>query len=105
VEPLRHSFATLLLLSFAAIACAQQKNQPITLQFADAAMKRWPDGHIGGKDSVVSRGFEPGIVLAGFEAVWEATKDPRYLTYIKNTVDQWSNRMDRSRRMMRMPTP
>jgi unsaturated rhamnogalacturonyl hydrolase len=70
-------------------AGAQQKVLPVTLQVADVTIKRWPEGHIGARNEQPLWGFEPGIVLAGMSAVWEATKDPRYLTFIKQTVDQW----------------
>ncbi len=56
---------------------------------ANAAMARWPDGHIGPKNASVSWGFEPGIVLAGFNAAFAATGDQRYLDYIRHAVDQF----------------
>lgn len=79
----------MLMLSLTVGVPAQQKLRPITLQLADDAMKRWPQGHIAnGKTSSVW-GFEPGIVLSGMSAIWQATGDQHYLTYIKQAVDQW----------------
>jgi aspartyl-tRNA(Asn)/glutamyl-tRNA(Gln) amidotransferase subunit A len=94
----------LMLCSFARAALGQQNSRQIgqrienrkientgslSVRVADAAMARWPDGHIGAKDSAVSWGFEPGIVLAGFSATLGATGDKRYLDYIQHAVDQF----------------
>jgi unsaturated rhamnogalacturonyl hydrolase len=66
---------------------AQQKT--LAVRVADGGMERWQNGHIGAKTAAVSWGFEPGIVLAGYNAVWSATRDPRYLNYIQRAVDQF----------------
>lgn len=68
---------------------AQQKLRPITLRVADAAMERWPEGHIADKNALPVWGFEPGIVLSGMSALFQASGDRRYLVYIKQAVDQW----------------
>ena len=52
-------------------------------------MERWPNGHIGPANAAVSWGFEPGIVLAGIDAVWSATHDERCFEYIQRSVDQF----------------
>src|SRR5215469_7723153 len=52
-------------------------------------MDRWPMGHIADKNGSPVWGFEPGIVLSGMSAVWQATGDQRYLSYIRQAVDQW----------------
>jgi aspartyl-tRNA(Asn)/glutamyl-tRNA(Gln) amidotransferase subunit A len=85
--------------AFTPIALGQQNPQQggpqienqgsLSVRVADAAMARWPDGHIGPKDTSVSWGFEPGIVLAGFSATLGATSDKRYLNYIQHAVDQF----------------
>jgi len=86
---LRARFSSLLVLSLIVTASAQQKLRPITLRVADAAMDRWPMGHIADKNGSPVWGFEPGIVLSGMSAVWQATGDQRYLSYIRQAVDQW----------------
>lgn len=86
---MRRSFASLLVLLLTIGVYARQNTRPVTLQVADATVERWAGEHIGGKNTTAAWGFEPGIVLAGMGAVWETTKDPRYLTYIKQAVDQW----------------
>lgn len=86
---MRTSFASFLFALLAVSLYAQNKIRPVTLQISDAAMKRWPEGHFGEKAGAAAWGFEPGIVLAGMDAVWQATRDPRYFTYIKRALDQW----------------
>jgi unsaturated rhamnogalacturonyl hydrolase len=76
-----------LLCAFPTLVYGQQNS--LTVRVADSAMKRWPNGHIGAKDATVSWGFEPGIVLAGFNAMWNETHDPRYLNYIQQAVNQF----------------
>jgi unsaturated rhamnogalacturonyl hydrolase len=85
----RARFASLFVLSLTVSVSAQQRLRPITLQVADASIERWPEGHIADKNTLPVWGFEPGIVLSGMSAIWQATADWRYLTYIKQTVDQW----------------
>jgi unsaturated rhamnogalacturonyl hydrolase len=57
------------------------KNEPWAVRTCDAVMKRSP---------VLTDkwAYDPGLVLKGFERVWRATRDPRYLAYIKQTVDR-----------------
>jgi len=86
---LRARFAIMLVLSLTVGAPAQQKLRPITLQLADDAMKRWPQGHIADVKASSVWGFEPGIMLSGMSAIWQTSGDQHYLTYIKQAVDQW----------------
>jgi unsaturated rhamnogalacturonyl hydrolase len=71
------------------VGVSAQISRPFTLRVADEAMERWPQGHVADSTTASVWGFEPGIVLSGFSEVWQATGDPRYLTYIKQAVDQW----------------
>jgi len=32
--------------------------------------------------------YDPGLVLKGFTEVWRATRDPKYLAYVKQTIDR-----------------
>jgi len=58
----------------------------LAVRFADTVIARWPDPrNITG----VTRGWDynNGIVLRGMSEVYEKTRDPRYLAYIKQYVD------------------
>src|SRR3984885_8694166 len=68
---------------------AQTKESPLTVRVANQVMVRWPEGHIGPEGTRTTWGFELGIVLAGMNAVWNATNDPNYLTYLQHAVDQF----------------
>lgn len=60
----------------------------LAVRFADSVMARWPDPrNITG----VTRGWDynNGIVLRGMAEVYEKTRDPRYLAYIKQYVDSF----------------
>jgi unsaturated rhamnogalacturonyl hydrolase len=81
--------AAWLLIVTAPLLAAQTKGSPLTLRVANQVMARWPDGHISPKGTSANWGFELGIVLAGMNAVWSATSDSNYLTYVKHAVDQF----------------
>jgi unsaturated rhamnogalacturonyl hydrolase len=63
--------------------------QALSRRVAQEAMERWPNGQIGSAKANVPWGFEPGILLAGFQALWSATKDDAYFAYIKQTIDRY----------------
>jgi unsaturated rhamnogalacturonyl hydrolase len=58
--------------------------------FADLVMARWPDPTAIDPDK---NGWEynTGIVLFGMSKVYEQTRDPRYLAYIRRWVDAYVN--------------
>ena len=68
---------------------AAKPEKALPMRVAREAMERWPNGHIGPRDSVVVWGFEPGIVLAGFAALWDATGDQASFDYIRQSIDQF----------------
>src|SRR5271155_3646097 len=88
---LRSTARTIAFLMMASVSLvrAQTKEQPLTIRVANQAMERWPNGRISPKGMPTAWGFELGIVLAGINAVWSATKDPTYLNYIEHAVDQF----------------
>jgi unsaturated rhamnogalacturonyl hydrolase len=88
---LRSTARTIAFLMMASVCLvrAQTKEQPLTIRVANQAMERWPNGRISPKGMPTAWGFELGIVLAGINAVWSATKDPTYFNYIGHAVDQF----------------
>jgi unsaturated rhamnogalacturonyl hydrolase len=85
---LKHAALALMLCAgFSGAVVAQKK--PLTIEAADAAMARWPDGRMGPQGASVPWGFEPGILLSGVRAVSDTTHDPKYFAYLKNAIDQW----------------
>lgn len=58
--------------------------QPWSVRAANAAMTRWPEGHIGGKPAFK---YELGTYLQGIDDVYLNTADRRYYDYIKGSID------------------
>jgi rhamnogalacturonyl hydrolase YesR len=60
------------------------------LRFADTVIATWPDP---ATIDPAKNGWEynTGIVLFGMSKMYEATKDPQYLTYIRRWVDAYVN--------------
>jgi unsaturated rhamnogalacturonyl hydrolase len=81
--------AACLLIVAAPWLTAQTKEAPLTVRVADQIIVHWPDGHLNPKGAPTTRGFELGIVLAGMNSVWSATKEPKYLDYVQHGVDQF----------------
>ncbi|HXB61312.1 MAG TPA: glycoside hydrolase family 88 protein [Acidobacteriaceae bacterium] len=74
--------ATLLLAAGAAFAQAPVRSTEV----ADTAMARWPLGDVGGTGTPKWDHVE-GMVLQGVSGVWYTTADPKYYSYIKDSVD------------------
>jgi unsaturated rhamnogalacturonyl hydrolase len=68
---------------------AQTKEPPLTVRVANQVIVRWPEGHISPKGTPTIWGFELGIVLAGMNAVWNETREPKYFDYLQRAVDQF----------------
>jgi unsaturated rhamnogalacturonyl hydrolase len=81
--------AACLLIIAAPMLTAQTKESPLTLRVADQVIVRWPDGQLNPKGAPTTWGFELGIVLAGMNAVWSVTKEPKYLDYVQHAVDHY----------------
>src|SRR5580704_19896 len=61
------------------------KEEPLYIQVANSAMKRWPEGRF----TPVEWNFQLGALLSGMDAVWEKTGDRAYLKYIHASIDQF----------------
>src|SRR5882724_7383543 len=81
--------AAWLLIATVPLLAAHTKRSTLTVDVANQVRVRWPEGHISPKGKPTAWGFELGIVLAGMNAVWNATNDPNYLPYLKHAVDQF----------------
>jgi unsaturated rhamnogalacturonyl hydrolase len=71
------------------VCVAAKQESALPMRVAHEAMERWPNGHIGPRDSAVVWGFEPGILLAGFAALWDATGNKASFDYIRKSIDQF----------------
>ena len=60
---------------------------PLSQRAANAAMARWPGGRFVAPGEKWAWNYELGTLLEGVDAVWQSTKDPRYLKYIQNSVN------------------
>jgi unsaturated rhamnogalacturonyl hydrolase len=78
-----------LLIAAAPWLMAQTKEASMTLRVADQVIVRWPNGQLSPKTAPTVWGFELGIVLAGMNAVWSATREPKYLDYVQHAVDHY----------------
>ncbi|HWA95817.1 MAG TPA: glycoside hydrolase family 88 protein [Terracidiphilus sp.] len=65
-------------------ALAQSKD--LSVEIAQSAMQRWPEGHLSSSKPVYWH-YQLGALLSGFDAVWYNTANPRYYHYVQNTID------------------
>ena len=72
------------LLAVLALALHAQPDAPLAVRAANAAIARWPEGHLGGKFAFT---YELGTYLQGLDDVYKNTADPRYFRYIQSTMD------------------
>ncbi len=85
------TFAVFLLLAVmasAAFAAADKTDLPWSQRAANAALARWPQGHIDGPDAKPAFKYELGTLLGGIDDVYLNTADPRYFNYMKSAVDE-----------------
>jgi unsaturated rhamnogalacturonyl hydrolase len=79
----------LLLAGMAGGVFATDKNElPWSQRAANAAMARWPQGHIDGPKAKPAFKYELGTLLGGIDDVYMNTADPRYYNYMKGAVDE-----------------
>jgi unsaturated rhamnogalacturonyl hydrolase len=79
----------LLLAGMAGGVFAADKNElPWSQRAANAAMARWPQGHIDGPKRKPAFKYELGTLLGGIDDVYMNTADPRYYNYMKGAVDE-----------------
>jgi unsaturated rhamnogalacturonyl hydrolase len=81
--------SVLLLAGMVGSAFAAEKNElPWSQRTANAAMARWPNGHIDGPDAKPAFKYELGTLLQGIDDVYLNTADARYFNFMKNAVDE-----------------
>jgi unsaturated rhamnogalacturonyl hydrolase len=84
------SFALVLFLGVTIAApYARAGSAPWSQRMADAAIARWPNGRFAPAGARWVWNYELGTLLEGMDSVWAQTEDPRYLAYIKKSVDQF----------------
>src|ERR1035437_6388088 len=71
--------------SFAAI---NEDELPWSQRAANAAMARWPQGHIDGPNAKPAFKYELGTLLGGIDNVYLNTADARFYNYMKSAVDE-----------------
>ena len=72
-----------------ALLAAYAQQRPWSQRAADAAIARWPGGHLAPAGAHWVWNYELGTLLEGMDAVWLNTADPRYYNYIQSAVDQF----------------
>ena len=80
-------YVCLLIGILSGISFGASKPEPsLAVRVADAVLQRWPD-----PTAINRNGWEynSGIVLVGIEKVYQRTKNPKYLKYIKQWVDAY----------------
>ncbi|HLT42513.1 MAG TPA: glycoside hydrolase family 88 protein, partial [Sphingobacteriaceae bacterium] len=56
----------------------------------ETAMKVWPDSfNLGKEGSSAKWSYDLGVILKGTEAVWKATGDVKYFSYIQKQMDNY----------------
>jgi len=71
------------------VLTAHAEERPWSQRAANAAITRWPDGHLKPAGDPWVWNYQLGTLLGGVDAVWLNTVDPRYFSYVKNSVDQF----------------
>jgi unsaturated rhamnogalacturonyl hydrolase len=68
-------------------AATSDDELPLSQRAANAAIARWPDGHIAAPGSPWIWNYELGTLLEGMDSVWLNSADPSYFNYIQKSVD------------------
>jgi unsaturated rhamnogalacturonyl hydrolase len=82
-------FVTLATLFARPLSNVRAQELPLSQRAANAAIERWPDGRFVPTGQKWAWNYELGTLLEGMDSVWLNTADPRYLNYIKSSVDQF----------------
>src|SRR5262245_30676210 len=77
-----------LILMFAATASNAQ-NRSLASQLADTVLTNWPDYPGQTPERPGRWSYEQGVVLKGMERAWKQTGNPKYLEYIRATMDRY----------------
>ncbi len=87
---LRRTLASALALAAAAaLLPAQSAPLPWSQRMANSVIQRWPDGRFAPVGAKWAWNYELGTLLEGMDAAWTQTEDPRYIAYIRNSVDRF----------------
>jgi unsaturated rhamnogalacturonyl hydrolase len=79
----------LLLTGMVSSAFAADKDElPWSQRAANAAMARWPQGHIDGPNAKPAFKYELGTLFGGIDDVYLNTADARFYNYMKSAVDE-----------------
>ncbi|MDE3200211.1 MAG: glycoside hydrolase family 88 protein [Acidobacteriota bacterium] len=70
-------------------AATHAQSNFLSVKVANAAMQRWPNGHIASAGQTNQWNYPLGILLQGMDAVWFNTADPRFYHYVKDSVDSF----------------
>ncbi|HMR91734.1 MAG TPA: glycoside hydrolase family 88 protein [Chitinophagaceae bacterium] len=60
---------------------------PLSQQMSETAMRLWPDSFALPNDKYAKWRYDQGVILKGIEAVWLATGDARWFSYIQKSMD------------------
>jgi unsaturated rhamnogalacturonyl hydrolase len=102
---MRYQIFYVLLLSLCGLRCEAQKS--VAVRMAETVMRSYPDSivvrkyvtHGASEEKIeekkpsrpASWDYEQGVVLKGFDRLWQETHDRRYLTYMKKIMDIFVN--------------
>jgi unsaturated rhamnogalacturonyl hydrolase len=90
LEKILGSGTSLFLPFILCLACgpvARSQQLPWSQRVANAAIERWPAGHLAAPDANGIRNQEAGPLLNGMDAVWYQTANRTYYEYAKKSVD------------------
>jgi len=60
---------------------------PYSQQMAQTAMNIWKDSFALPGDNTAKWRYDQGVILKGFEGIWNKTGDPAYFNYIQKSMD------------------
>jgi unsaturated rhamnogalacturonyl hydrolase len=61
--------------------------QPLSQRMAQTVMNIWKDSFLLEGDKAAKWRYDQGVILKGFEGIWNATGDVRYFNYIQKSMD------------------
>ncbi len=78
---------TALIIIFFTATGSFAQNKSVTQQMARTVMAIWKDSFALGKDKPAKWSYDQGVILKGFEGLWQHTGDPAYFNYIQKSMD------------------
>ena len=85
---MRSLFSSILIISFLAHHTAYAQ-QPWSQRMSATAMRIWPDSFLLAGDKAAKWRYDQGVILKGMEAVWNATGDRKWFSYIAKSMDHY----------------